>query len=190
MKRQFWVALTIAALLSTAGSYYAYRKWSAQNSSSRTELLAMMPADASAVLFVDSHELRTAPFFTKLLASTPKPQVDPEYAQFLKDTGFDYERDLDCIAIAIEKRGLDSIFFAVADGKFDRVKISALALKSGTALKTGSREIFSVAITDSRKISFTFLSGNRIALTNDAEPSNALSAKQSDAGQVEWHSHF
>jgi len=35
---------------------------------------------------------------------------------------FDYERDLDRMAIAVEKRGQDTTLFAILDGKFDRQK--------------------------------------------------------------------
>src|SRR5439155_384565 len=100
-------------------------------------------------------------------AWAPKPQADADYAQFVKETGFDYERDLNRAAIAVLKHGQDSTLFTVLDGKFDRQKISAYALKDGSSAKAGGLEIFSVPITGAaRKISFTFLKSERIAVTN------------------------
>src|SRR5262249_52972272 len=124
-------------------------------------------------------------------AWAPKLQGDPEYAQFLKDTGFDYERDLSLIAVAFEKSGPESVFFAVADGKFDKSKISGVAMKDGTLLKTGAGEIFSVPVSGSTKrISFTFLRNDRIALTNEADLANSLAAKKREAEAGDWRVRF
>ncbi len=119
MKKQLWMRLAVAVTLLTAFAFLGYRRWLAQNEAARGDVLALMPADANAVLFADFEELRRAPFIGELYAWAPKPQTDPDYAQFIKETGFDYERDLDHIAIAVEKRGQDSTLFAVVDGKFD-----------------------------------------------------------------------
>jgi len=163
------IVLAVVLVLLSAITFFAVRKWTEHTGSSRKEALALMPADASAVLFVDFGELRRAPFIAQLYAWAPQPQADLDYAQFVKQTGFDYERDIDHLAVAVEKRGQDSAVFAVVDGKFDRQKISAFAKKDGTAATTGGREIFSVPVggTASR-ISFVFLRNDRIALTNDS----------------------
>jgi len=150
-----------------------------------------MPADASAVLFADFDELRRAPFVADLYAWAPKPQADADYAQFLKETAFDYERDLDRIAIAVERRGKDSVLFAVVDGKFDRDKISAYASKSETVAKNSGRDIFFVPLSgSSKKISFAFLSKDRIALTDDADLGGFLSAKKRNEDAAEWRTRF
>jgi len=144
MKKRTWIGLVAVVVVLVAAVFFGYRKWGVQNGSAREEALALMPTDASAILFADFGELRQAPFVAKLYAWAPKPRADADYAQFVKETGFDYERDLDRMAIALEKRGQDSTLFAILDGKFDRQKISAYALKDGSAVKTGGREIFSV----------------------------------------------
>ncbi len=191
MKKQAWFGLVAAALLLGAAAFYGYQRRNAQSSSTRSNALGMMPADASAVLFADFAELRTAPFVVQLFAWAPKPQADPDYAQFLKETGFDYERDLDRIAVGFVKRAQDSTLFAVADGKFDRQKISDYAVKTGAVAKSGGREIFSVPLTDStKKIAFTFLRSDRIALTNTGDLSGKLGAKKRSEDSAEWHSRF
>ena len=184
-----WLAVSAAILIIAA--FFAFRNWSVPSPSAREEILSLMPDDASTVLFLDFAELRHAPFIAQLYAWTPQPQADPEYAQFVKDTGFDYERDLDRIAIAVEKRVQDSALFAIADGKFDRQKVSAFVLKDGTAAKTGGRELFSVpASGTTKKISFVFLQNNRIALTNDSNLAAFLDAQKRSKDAAEWHTRF
>ena len=191
MKKWTWIGLAALVVCLSAAAFFGYRKWGVQNGSTRAETLALMPTDASAVLFVDLSELRQAPFFAQLYAWAPKPQVDADYAQFVKDSGFDYERDLDHVAIAIEKRGQDSALFAILDGKFDRQKISAYALKNGSAVKTGAREVFSVPVSGTaKKLSFAFLKNDRIALTNDSDLDTFLSTKKRPEDTAEWRVRF
>jgi hypothetical protein len=95
------------------------------------------------------------------------------------------------MAIAVEKRGQDSTLFAILDGKFDRQKISAYALKDGSAVKTGGREIFSAPVSGTtKKIIFTFLRNDRIALTGDANLAVYLDAKKRSEEVSEWRTRF
>ena len=191
MKKRAWIGWAALFVLLSAGVFFGYHKWTIRSGPARVEILALMPPEANAVVFIDFSELRQAPFFAQLYAWAPKPQADADYAQFVKDSGFDYERDLDRVAIAAEKRGQDSVLFVILDGKFDRRKISAYALKDGSALKTGAREIFSVPVSGTtKKISFTFLKDDRIALTNDLDLGTFLDAKKRPEDIAEWHARF
>src|SRR5882757_690517 len=151
MKKRTWIRLAAIVAVLGAVVVLGYRKWSVQNGTARDEALALMPTDAIAILFADLDELRQAPFVARLYKRAPKPQADADYAQFLKETGFDFERDLQRITIAVEKRGQDSTLFAILDGKFDRQKISAYALKDGSAARTGGREIFPFRLTEPQR---------------------------------------
>lgn len=190
MKKGKWIASAAGLLLLSAAGLYVYQHRGARSSPGRNDLLDRMPTDASAVVFADLTELRSAPFVAQLFAWAPQPEPDEDYAQFLRKTGFHYERDLDRLAIAFQNVGQDSAFFAVADGRFDRQKISALAIKSGTVEKRGGREVFSVPESgDAKKIYLTFLSGDRIALTDRADLGQTLGdRKRSD--DAEWRSRF
>ncbi|HVH72711.1 MAG TPA: hypothetical protein VNB49_16615, partial [Candidatus Dormibacteraeota bacterium] len=192
MNKRRWMALAIVLLLAGVAGFYNYQRYCPRNSYTRADLLGMMPRDANAVLFADFRELRTAPLIAQLFALAPQPlQPDKDYAPFLGETGFHYERDLDHLAIAFEKSGQDSSFFAVAEGRFDRQRISALALKSGTAQKQRGREILAVPESDGKKeIYFTFLSNERIALTDQGDLAEALSAKKHDHDSAEWSTRF
>src|ERR1700720_4784700 len=127
-RRVSWFA---AILVVSSGVLYFYLRSGRVGEAARDALLAAMPADGSAVVFVDFSELRPTQFAALLFKWAPRPAADAEYAQFVRDTGFDYERDLDRAALAVIKRGPDTIFFAVADGRFERKKITAYALQSG-----------------------------------------------------------
>jgi hypothetical protein len=191
MKKQGWVGAGLSIVLLGGAAFYGYQRWNAKSSHARTDVLERMPADASAVVFLDFAELRTAAFIAQLYAWAPKPQADPDYQQFLKETGFDYERDLDCIAIAFERREQDSTFFAIADGKFERQKISALALKAGSVARNGAHEVFSIPVSgSSKKISFTFLRNNRIAITDGPDLGTVVDSRRPKDDNAEWISRF
>lgn len=191
MKKGKWIGLAAITIALGAGVFFGDRKWSAAKKSSREDALALMPSEASAVLFAEFDGLRESPFFTRLLTWAPGPPADADYAQFVKETGFDYEHDLDRVVIAMLKRGSGSALFAILDGKFDRRKISAYALKTGSSTKADGREIFSVALSgSSKKNSFTFLRNDRMALTNDADLAIFLRATRQTEDAEEWRKRF
>lgn len=192
MNKHRWIGLAAGLLALSAAAFYVYQRNSKHSSAARGDVLAMMPSEANAVVFVDLAELRTAPFTAQLYAWAPQPQPDEDYAQFLNGTGFHYERDLNHLAIAFQKTGQDSFFFAVADGRFDHQKISSLAIKSGTVEKRSGREIFAVPESGStKKIYFTFLGTDRIAVTDSTEDlTQTLGAKKRNDDNAEWRSRF
>ena len=190
MNKRKWMAAAALLLLSAAG-LYMYQRRSASNSSGRDDLLDKMPADSSAVVFTDLAELRSSSFVAQLFAWAPQPEPDEDYARFLNETGFHYERDLDRIAIAFQKAGQDSTFFAVADGRFNRQEILALARNSGTVENRNGHEIFAIPERgDGKKIYLTFLSNERIALTDRPDLAQTLAVKKRSDDAMEWRSRF
>lgn len=190
MTKYRWIALVAFTLLLAGAALYSYQR-GLDDSATRAALLALMPPDASYVLFADVAEIRNSPFAMQLYKWVPPAQIDPEYSRFLRDTGFDYERDLDRVAIAVLKRGSAATVFAVADGRFDRKKIEAYVAHAGAPLNGGTNQIFSLPINDSsRNISLAFLRADRIALTDDSNVAALLSspAKNEDARQ--WQERF
>jgi hypothetical protein len=158
---------------------------------SRDDLLSAMPMDASAVLFIDLSDLRRTQFAAEFYNWIPKNQVDADYAQFLRATGFDYERDLDQTAIAVLKAGADSQLFAIAEGRFDRAKIEGYARQSAKQETRAGREIFTVPLNDgTRKISFTFLGKQKIALTDAGDLTRFLTPPSDGSDVREWREHF
>lgn len=191
MNKRGWMAVSIVLLLTGVAAFYVYHRRGPLSRPARADLLGMMPGDASAVLFVDAAELRSAPFVAQLFSWAPQPEPDEDYMQFLNETGFHYERDLDHVAIAFEKSGQDSAFFAVAEGRFDQKKISALALKSGAAEKRRGYEIFSASESGGTKtVHFTFLGNNRIALADHGDLAQILNVKRPREDAAEWRARF
>jgi hypothetical protein len=187
-KAQF-IALTTAVGLAVV-SLLAYFAWFHPAIPGRNALLSWMPEDARAVLFIDLAGLRRSPFFADLLAWAPKPDADQEYRQFVRDTGFDYEKDLDRLAVAFEQQGAQKIFCAVGDGHFDEKKIKAYAAKNGALQKSGGSEIFSLPIaSSSERVSFMFLTKNRLAFTNGKDFASWLRGPKA-VGDAEWRERF
>jgi hypothetical protein len=186
--RQF-IALATAAGLAIV-LLVAYFVWFHAAIPGRNALLFWMPEDAGAVLFIDLAEFRRAPFFADLLAWAPKPEADQEYRQFVRDTGFDYEKDLDRLAVGFEQQGAQRIFYAVGEGHFDEKKIKAYAAKNGAVQNSDGAEIFSLPITrSSARISFMFLKQDRLAFTNDKDSVSWLHGKKA-ADDAEWRERF
>jgi hypothetical protein len=192
MSKRHWTLGIVGVLLAGClGLLDAYWRQHDAGSGTRNAVLSAMPPDASAVLFADLAELRHSPFATQFYNWIPKTQVDAEYAQFLRETGFDYERDLDRVAIAIIKGENESKLFALAEGYFDRKKIEAYASRSGTRETRGSREILTVPLSDgSRKISFTFLSKEKVALTDAGDLTPFLAPLPDGVDALEWRERF
>ena len=192
MNKREWTAVATGALLGTATTLFIHQFYTAKRSSARGDLLGMMPADAAAVLFVNLTEVRAAPFVKQLFAWAPQPEPDDDYAKFLKETAFNYERDLDRLAIAFGKASEDSTFFAMADGRFDHQRILALATTSGTVERRAGREIFAIPESSgAKKLYLTFLNNNRIALTDRGDLSQVLTAQtQGSDDSREWRVRF
>jgi hypothetical protein len=191
MNKQRIAATVVAVLVVTAIALYAYQRWNGSGSSPRNELLAQMPADASAVLYVDLDALRQSPFLAELYKWAPQPTADADYAQFVQSTGFNYERDLDRVSVALLKHAQESTLLIVAEGRFDRKKITAYASQAGTRETRGGREILSVPVSGSaRRIALTFLRNDRIALTNDASLESSLSQPHADSDAQAWRERF
>ena len=189
-KRQVYLAAALLVLFA-AIAFFAFQRWSETGSSSRDTALAAMPIEANAVVYVDVAELRQSPFAAELYAWIPQRQADAEYSQFVRETGFDYERDLNLVAVALIKQGQNTKFLAIADGRFDQKKIVASALKSGTRENRGSRQIFSVPATSApRRISFTFLRKDRIALSDDSDLDALLSKSPTGEDARLWRERF
>jgi hypothetical protein len=182
--------IAFAVALGLAAAFALYFMWFRTALPGRDSVLSSMPDSAEAVFFVDLHDMRQAPFFSDLLARAPKPTLDPDYQQFRRDTGFDYEKDLDRIAMAFENHGMQRTYFAVANGRFDRKKIEAYAVKSGSVQKQAGAEIFSLPITGRQeRISFTFLRKDLIAFTNAPNLVSYLKPAKT-AENADWRARF
>ena len=180
---------TVIALSLLAAVFIGYRRWGSSDSiAAPGDLRSLMPADASGVGFLDLVQLRNSPFLAQLTSWAPQPAPDSDYAQFVQATGFNYERDLDRLALAFNRQPQNLTVFAVADGRFDRKKIEAYAARFGSLKTADRRTLFSAPIAGSeRKAYFTFLRNDRIAWGND---SSYFFQRPLSASPEEWREHF
>ena len=146
---------------------------SANHAGPPPDILSQLPPDAPVVAYLDASALRklqNSPLAAVLGLTSPGPEADREYADFVRDTGFDYTRDLDHAALAFWPSSFgppdnplaEDRMLAIADGRFDQQKIKAYALRTGKQITRGSQSIYEVP--GSPPISLEFLSATRIAI--------------------------
>jgi len=165
------VILSFVVLLVVAASlvFYFRERQPAFPASAIPELLLLSPSEAESLVYVDLAALRRSLFFAQLLALAPAVGEDAEYREFISATGFDYSRDLDRALIATRSTPTAASTMAIADGRFDRAKITAFALRSGKLEKRNGEEVYVVSSgRPAKTISFTFLAPGRILLANSA----------------------
>jgi hypothetical protein len=192
------IAGILSAIALTAGIYFAYGRWGVSRGDSRESLLQSLPPDASAVIYVDFAELRRSEILKGISNWSAAATTDTDYKQFVSDTGFDYERDLDRVGIAAASRGATRNYFVVADGNFDRKKIEDYLRKNGGSEQKGGKEIFHYAAPNTnpnlylpqRLISIALLSSHRLVLTDAPDLPAELDASQRSAGRAEWTERF
>ncbi|HXL23453.1 MAG TPA: hypothetical protein VOA78_13380 [Candidatus Dormibacteraeota bacterium] len=197
MRKQHWLAITlIVAALAACASAYWWTGARQQNSS----VLSFLPRDPAAVICIDVAALRKSPFLAQLAAWAPQPQKDPDYAQFVADTGFNFERDLDHLAIAYVKfwdtpqsdHWPDGAVF-IGEGKFDRQKITAYALRKGTRFIVSGHEVISrPGGIDVAGTQIAFLSDRLVAMNPGATPipTDVLAAAPKRSIGDDWRERF
>ena len=140
-------------------------------------VLSQLPSEAPVVAYMDVAALRklqTSPIAAILGLAGATPTEDREYAQFVNDTGFDYARDLNTVAIAFwpadfgaaSKGSTENRVLAIADGRFDQQKIKAYALRTGKVVMRGTRAIYDLP--GDPAVSFRFLSPAQISIASGA----------------------
>jgi hypothetical protein len=173
MKRSFIVLAIVVAGVAMAGLGYELRARSAR-ADSLPELLDMAPADSTFIAYADVAALRQDPLVERAAALAQPATEDRDYAEFVRATGFNYQRDLDRVVFASRPSANAGGTMAVAEGRFDQKKIQEYALRSGKVEDHNGRAVYSVpSATPGRSISFVFLSANRIAVSDGGNLSAA-----------------
>jgi FlaG/FlaF family flagellin (archaellin) len=187
--QKIWLAaIAIAVVLAAIFLAFHFGK---SADSARAQLLEFVPVDASSIVLLDVDQLRTSPFLATLYSWAPQATEDSDYTQFMSDTGFNYERDLSQVLIAISNSGATSRTLVLAEGKFDRKKIEAYLSRNSQPTKQGSLVVFQVsAKTGTKPASFAFLSDHRVAISDSENLQQVLSARLSESARTEWQARF
>ena len=144
-----------------------------------TELLAEVPAGAPTLIYVDLAAIRASSFYQNRPDRSALTLPDSDYTKFVQATGFDFEKDLDRVAIASWPQALSQDqkkTVAIAEGRFDKQKIHDYAMKNGKLDHQQGRDVFlfparQPAVAAPAKVptepswnSLVFLDDHRIAL--------------------------
>jgi hypothetical protein len=182
----------IAAVLVVVGAgifIYCYARRHAggmARAANPPELVELAPADSTVLLYADVAALRSSAFVMRLATMVPPVTKDRDYAEFVRATGFDYERDLDRFVLAMQAEGKNAFTTAIADGHFDQNKIAAYALRTGKLETQTGGDGYNIPSKSSGKtVAIRFLNSNRIMLTDRPKlqpASEPLSSKSTERG--------
>jgi hypothetical protein len=167
MKRASVILAIVAAGVCIVGLRYVLRARGASEAGSLPELLEMAPADSTFIAYADVAALRQDPLVQRAAAFAQPATQDRDYVEFVRSTGFDYQRDLDRVVFATGPGAAAAGTMAVAEGRFDQKKIEEYALRSGKVENENGRAVYVVpSATPGTSISFAFLAANRIAVSD------------------------
>jgi hypothetical protein len=190
------VAVAVLVCAAAAGGALLFHRWHrplpGPKAGRAPEILTQLPADAPVIAYIDVAALRRlqdSPLAAMLGLAGQNPDEDRDYQNFVRDTGFDYTRDLDRVAVAFwpsdapktSARVADNPTLAVADGRFDENKIKAYALRTGTTVPVGERSVYIVP--GNPTVAFEFRSPTRIALASGPDRTQMLSRPSSTERQ-------
>ncbi len=89
------------------------------------ELIAALPPDVTARVYIDVDLLRRSGLLNLLAGS--KAAEEPDYRKFVAETGFDYRTDLDAVAAAFLRGGV----YLTVHGRFEWRRLSDYARSQG-----------------------------------------------------------
>jgi len=187
-KKRTTVVVTLLVSAAVAGAALLFCRWHRPFPGAKIgtapEILTLLPGDAPVIAYIDVAALRRlqgSPLASMLGLAGQNPSEDRDYENFVRDTGFDYTRDLDQVAVAFwpspspkgRPEAADNRALAIADGRFDENKIKAYALGSGTAVTVGDRSLYTVP--GRPAVALEFLAPMRLALASGSDPAPLLS---------------
>src|ERR1700693_2773438 len=95
------VAAVVAACAIGAGAllYLGFARGKTANASPAPDLLSALPAGAPSLVYLDLAAVRASSFYQHRPDKGPIAVPNQDYTDFVRSTGFDFEKDLDRVAI-------------------------------------------------------------------------------------------
>jgi len=184
--------LAVFAIAAACLYYFDFRRSEVAGASS-PELLSEIPAGSSSLLYIDLEALRASGFYQHRPNHAPITVPDSNYADFIRQTGFDFEKDLDRAVIAsLPQSGPESgpqsgssgrrKTMILAEGRFDRQKIHDYAMRTGKLDKQDGRDVF-LFPTENPKgwNSLVFLDDHRVAIAEGSSIAPVLALRPADS---------
>ncbi len=170
------VITTGLAVFAIAGAVLLYsglRRGEAAEASPSAELFSEIPAGAPTLVYADLTAIRASTFYKQRPDHGPIALPDRDYAEFVQSTGFDFEKDLDRVAMAAWPAGTgqeknkpaQQKIILVAEGRFDQRKIRDYATRKGKLDRQQGHEVFQFSNNGRPGVSsLTFLNDHRVAI--------------------------
>jgi hypothetical protein len=163
-RRQLWIALGVVVVLAGAVLVAILLRKGAP-----PDAVRLLP-DSDAVLYVNLEPIR----LLTGLGKKPPSDRDPEYENFVKETGFDFERDLDHAAFAIHYgNGTDkeTRYTEILQGRFDHSRVSQYLAKlsNDNTEEYHGFQVFVIPL-EGRTLRVALLGLDTAAASNNADP--------------------
>ena len=140
-----FIAAALAVLATATALYVKVLRGDSAHPSPALEILSQVPVGAPTLVYIDLAAIRESSFYRNRPDRSPLTVPDSDYAKFVQATGFDFEKDLDRVAIASWPQSLaqePKKAVVVAEGRFDRQKIHDYAMKNGKLDRQQGRDVF------------------------------------------------
>jgi hypothetical protein len=162
-RRRYLIPLIVVAVALAIGLALFLRK------SAPPEPVRLLP-EAQAYLYVNLHPLRMADI------KMAPVQLDPEYDRFVKETGFQFERDLDEAALAVHVPPANGTgpkenrFSEVFVGHFENEKVRSYLNRLSSRIDSyRDLEVFNIPHED-RTVRLVILGPDLVAVSNAEDP--------------------
>ena len=163
-RRNIIIVIVVLAALAAVAALLLLRR-------GRPPQAARLLPTADAYFYIDLSPLRTAGLFKNAPAN-----LDPDYAQFVSDTGFQFERDLDQAAFAVHlppaaaaadsRTPPETRYSEVFVGRFDGAKLAAYLRRTAESSRPyGNTLIYSIPL-PGRTLRVAVLSKSMVASSN------------------------
>ncbi len=159
--RRLIVALSVLAVLLAFGVAVFLRSRGAP------EAARLLP-DGDAVIYVNLKNIRRLTAFT----NEPEPQHDPDYQQFINETGFEFERDLDVAAFTVHFTGPNNEkrYSEIFIGRYDGARMSAYLHKLAKSVERYRQfDIYDIPV-ENRTVRVALLGIDEAAVSNMDDP--------------------
>jgi hypothetical protein len=161
------VGLSAAALATVLLVYGSIRRTATAHASPAPDVFSALPPGAPTLVYVDLDAVRASSFYQHRPDKGPIAVPNQDYSDFIRSTGFDFEKDLDRVVVAAwpasgneQRKNV-----AIAEGRFNRAKIRDYALSKGKLDHQQGHEVFLFPASDRMgSNSMTFLDDHRIAM--------------------------
>ncbi len=173
-RRRLWIAIVLLLVAAAIATLVLLRRRAAP------EAVRLLP-EADAVLYVNLGLIRVA---------TPVPQIpevtrEADYAAFVRETGFEFERDLDDVALAVHSvplpppqpgtppSGVQPVPYRTSEifvGRFHSERLSAYLKKlAASSERYGDSDIYNIPY-EGRTVRVALLGVNMVAVSNQEDP--------------------